>query len=221
MVFVGQHPDDLELVGGSTEGEAGGPHPVQLDAELVAIVDVVPVESDGLVQVSEDLRDVDGVEVRWGRRRVVGVRVAEEVPLVVELLGQVPEVGEADPEGVGEEDGAFEAVVGQEPVMELGPPILEGQLAGDLVKDLEARREAGLEGVVGQEPAGEAVKSGQCRQVDVGEGEVGQPATLLVDVVAGHLLEFAAEPVAEFGGGLLGEGDGDDFLDGNLFVDHQ
>ena len=74
--------------------------------------------------------------------------------------------------------------------------------------------------MLGQEASGEAVERGQRGEVDVGEGYVSTSASHRIGILAGHVLELAAEAVAEFSGRPLSERDGSDPLDGDAFVDH-
>ena len=73
----------------------------------------------------------------------------------------------------------------------------------------------------GEEAPGEAVERGQRGEVDVGAGGIGTLATDGVSIVASHVLESAAEAVAELGGRPFGERDGGDLLDGDTLVDHK
>ena len=75
--------------------------------------------------------------------------------------------------------------------------------------------------MLGEEAPGEAVERRQRGEVDIGEGGFGMLATDGVSVVAGHVLESAAEAVAELGGRPFGERDGGDLLDGDALVDHE
>ena len=74
--------------------------------------------------------------------------------------------------------------------------------------------------MLGQEASGEAVERGERGEVDVGKGYVGTLAPHRNWIVAGDVLELAAEAVTEFSGRPLSERDSGDPLDGDALVNH-
>ncbi|GIT77325.1 MAG: hypothetical protein Ct9H300mP31_18560 [Acidimicrobiaceae bacterium] len=167
MVVVGEDADRVGLVDGAAERGLGVSDSGQPDPEFVVLVDVIPVQGQGLVHVSQDPCDVHGVGFRRGRV------VSEEVPPVVERAGQFAEVVGTDAHGVGEQHGPGEVVVVEQSMLEVRPPIVEAEVAGHLVQQVEARRQAGLQRVVSEEATGEAVEGGERGEVHVGQGDLG------------------------------------------------
>ena len=86
------------------------------------------IEGDGLTHEADDGHDVHRLGFGWGGQGV------EEVPAVVEFTGQVSKVGQADAEGVGQEDGPGECIVTEEAALDVIPPVVEAELARDLVE---------------------------------------------------------------------------------------
>ena len=121
---------------------------------------------------------------------------------------------EADAAGGGQEQGVLDGGIGEQAVDETAPAVVEGDRRGDLVEHVDPRRQPGLDGVLGQQPLGEAVQRPDGGAVELVERR-GHPPR---HVVAGRRLrlqvvEAAADPVAQLGRGLLGERDGGHVLE--------
>ena len=89
-------------------------------------------------------------------------------------------------------------------VEEVLPPLVEGQLALQLVEHGEPRRQPGLDRELEQDPPGERVQRADRGVVERRRARRGAAPS------AARLAEPLAQPVAQLGGGLLGERDGGD-----------
>ena len=113
--------------------------------------------------------------------------------------------------GVGverEEQRALERGVVEQLVDEAGPALLERELRRDVVEHLDARREPGLDRVLGEEPLRERVQGGHRGAVELLERAAAARAPRRpCRRRAARSLERAADAVAQLGRGLLGERD--------------
>ena len=155
-------------------------------------------------------RDQRGeLDRRWVRRGALGP--SEEVPVVLEPLGDGPQLRVRDAELQPQRQGPLELGPFDELGVEGPEALVEVELGGDLVLHGDRRREPSLEGERGEHPLGEGVQRAQGGLVEVveGGGEARRGA-LLAD---GPLLERHPDAVAQLVGGLLRERDGGDRLD--------
>ena len=126
--------------------------------------------------------------------------------------GGLAQVVDLQAQGEGAEQGG----VGLgHPRVEPGVPrVVEDALARDLGRDLEAGVEAGLERPLAQERAGEGVDGGDGRALEVVRGREQALALGFVLRVLDRFLDAVAQAQLQLARGLLGEGDGDDAVEG-------
>ena len=173
---------------------------VELGAPVLYLVETQP---QLVVPGAAELRHLDelvgvaaqrvGVEA-GARRQHCGDAFVDKVPVAVEGHGQCPEVVEADAGGEREPQHGRGVGVLEQFGLELVVAPVGGDAGGDGVEDLDQRRQPGLDGVLGEDAAGERVQGADGGTVEVVER--------LVVTTAG---ELHAQPVTELGGGLLGE----------------
>ena len=135
--------------------------------------------------------------------------------------------------------------VGEQPVDEAAPPVVEGDGRRHLVEHLDAWRQPRLDGVLDQQPLGEAVERAdggavelaQCLDAAGGDGRAGAGRAVagpevelalagVAPGVAGAgalelVVEAPAHTVAQLGRGLLGERDGRDLVEARGAGDDQ
>ena len=181
--------------------------------ERVVVVGVVPLVAGARqlaherVESRRPLRGLDGF--RW----CLGLG---QVPVVVEGEGDDAQGVEPHPGRRGEQQRALDRVVGQQLVEKPGPTVVEGHRRRHLVEHLDPRRQPGLDGMLGEQPLGEAVQRADGGAVEVVEGA---GAAVGHGVVAGapgpfeRTFELAPDAVAQLAGRLLGEGDRGDGVD--------
>ncbi len=154
-------------------------------------------------------RHDEGVEGERGRVGDVERQpLGDQVPVVVEGGRDLLEVVELDAERHREEQHPFDARLAEQPLAERRPALLEGDLRLDLVHHLDGRRQARFDRVLAQQALGEGVEGADGGGVG---GVEGPPAAFPDDVVGtggGPALELDPHPVAQLGGGFLGERDG-------------
>ena len=95
---------------------------------------------------------------------------------------------------------------------DVGPPAVRGDLRGHVVEDVDEWRQSRLDRMLGQHPARERVQRADGGGVEVVEAGPRPRRTIpagLARVFQGH-----PHPVAQLGGGLLGERDGGDVRSG-------
>ena len=110
---------------------------------------------------------------RTGGGGSAGDVLGHEVPAPVEVQRHVAE--DLEPADLVEQEGEGLLVVGfglqpfvvEEDVDERGPALVEGELRGDLVGDLDPRRQAGGERVIREQPLGEGVERADRRAVQL------------------------------------------------------
>jgi len=206
---------DVQLSEQALEGEAVGAVGSSLEGlealDLLVGV-VVGVRAAGLEgrergdRVSESLLQGRG---GVGRPRL---RAAQHVALVGHADGGRLQVADLQAQGEGAEQrgiGRGHALV--EPGV---PGVVEDALARDLGRDLEAGVEAGLERALSQEGGGEGVDGGDGRALEVGGRRQEALALVLSLRALQGVLDALAQAQLQLAGGLLGEGDRDDAVEG-------
>ena len=119
--------------------------------------------------------DVPDVEQLDRRHRHADHLLGHEVPVALELERDVAEGLDRLANLQQEQQGLLvvgrggQCLVVEEPVDEGGPPVVEGQLRGDLVGDLHPRRQPGLQRLLGEEPLGEGVQGAHGGAVEIVE----------------------------------------------------
>ena len=198
--------EEVDLVGQRREPGQSGRDLVEAETELVGRI----TAGFGADLVHRSLGRPEQVvdRGRFGPR--FRDPLAHQVPVVAEGLGQRPQGVGAHPGGHEELDGPLEGRIGQKLVAEHGPALVEGHLGADLVEHLDARRQARLDRVLGQEPLGEGMEGADGGAVELVESGPAPGTGLPVGVRLGPLLQLAADAVAQLRPGLLGEGDGGD-----------
>jgi hypothetical protein len=171
---------------------------------------------DGAQRVVEQLLH------QWGLVSVGGDALLDEVPVRLERLGERVERLRSHPRGEEEEQGALEGGVGEEVVAERAPAPVELHLRADLVEHLDARRQSGLDRVLGEQALGEAVEGADGRAVELVERGAAPGAHVVGGRgVDGAGLERPADAVAQLRAGLLGERDRRDRPQLDLAVDDE
>ena len=137
------------------------------------------------------------------------LRLGDQVPVVVEHGGEVPQVLDPDAGGEGEQQAALEGRVVEEPVAEPPPALLEGDVGRHLVEDLDVRRHRRLDRVLGEDALCERVQGRDRGGVELVERHVDAPARVAAGGLGGlcGLLQGAAHAVAQLRRRLLGERD--------------
>ena len=165
------------------------------------------------------LGDVGGGD-RFGGRAAEHVG-AHEVPVAVEPDDDAAQVVEGDADRERELEGQRHLLVVEQLGADAGPPGLERDRGADLVEHAEQRRDAGLDGVLGEDALRERVQGADRGEVEPVERRLGALAHLVAGRVASGLLEAVAQPVAQLGRGPLGEGDRRDLLDRHAVLDDE
>ena len=147
----------------------------------------------------------------------------EPVPVLVELDRQPLEILEPQPERERSGEQRLVIGVGEEPVDETAPAFVEVDGRRHRIAHLEARRQAGFERELDEDPQGEAVERADGRIIDGVERieatsrPIGPPCRLAgrggCSRREGLPLEAPADAVAQLRGRLLGEGDGGELAD--------
>ena len=128
--------------------------------------------------------------------------------MLVQDARHASQMVEVDAQRQRREQDRLELRVGDERVEELPPALLEANRRLDVVDHLEPGWEPGLEGVLGENPLGEAVQRRERGVVDVVQGRPAPfPLVGREHRVGGALLEAGANAVAQLAGGGLGERD--------------
>ncbi len=135
----------------------------------------------------------------------------EQVPVVVEDLGDRPQLRKRDAAGERDEDRLLQLRIFEQAVDEATPPRGERDAGRDLVANLDAGRQAGLDRELGQQPLRERVQGADRCRIEIVD-------RLRAALAHGHrlaggasaLLELAPDAVTQLGRGLVGEGDGRD-----------
>ena len=136
------------------------------------------------------------------------VDAVEEVPVVVQELGDAAQVVEPGAAREQDQQRRLELGIVEEIVTGAPPPLVEREQRRDFVVDFDTRRQAGLDRERGEDPLRERVERADRGVVEVVEGVVAAIARDRVErVVAGAVLELRAHTIAELGRGLLGERD--------------
>ena len=150
--------------------------------------------------------------------------VLDEVPVGLEVLdhpaqparaAELPPLDELHELGRPQPRRDLAVGVVEQLVEQVLPALVERELALQLVEHGEARRQAGLDGELEQDAAGERVQRADRGVVEAVEGgltRVGSP---------GGSASTLAQAVAQLGGGLLGERDGGDGVDRHALVDER
>ena len=147
--------------------------------------------------------DIDRAELRSLASR------AEAVPVVVEDPGHLAQPTQREPEHQRPAEHLPEVGFGVEVVDQRHPAPVEADRGLDLVLHFEAGGQAGLEGELAEETAGEAVQRGDGDLVHVGQHRLHPAPSFVVEVEAiGLSLQLLPHPVPQLGRGGLGEGDG-------------
>ena len=156
-----------------------------------------------------DLANVDR------RERIGFVREAafEAVPVLVEPHGQRPDLVEPHCVHLKLQQRGAHLGLFEELIEEVAPADVEVDLRADVVEHLHAGRQTGLHRVLGQDPLREGVQRAHRGSVQLVQGRLGPLLTEIITSV--DALQAAADPVPQFGGSLLGEGDGRDVLHGH------
>ena len=124
-----------------------------------------------------------------------------QVPVAVEDSSQIPKVAHVEAQDSGQCQGVLLLGTVQQSVLELHPAVFE-RLSW---AHLEAGRQSGLDGVLGEDAQRESVKGGDGRAVKLIEGFG----------MGSRLGELLAQAVLQLGSRLLGERDGC-----NVFYSH-
>ena len=161
---------------------------------------------DDLAEFCQQQLDVDRRGLGGGAQAGV-----DEVPVVVEAVGQAAQLLEGDAELEGHQHREGVVRVAEQLVDDARPPLVEVDQRRHLVHDLDRRRQPGLDGVLDEDPLGEGVEGAQGGAVEVDECR--RRHRRLRSVAAGQVLEPAPHPVTQLGGGPVGEGDGGQVLD--------
>jgi hypothetical protein len=211
----GHAGQDRDPVGESTDVGGVG---AELVDELVLGVVGRAVGVDDRVEQAEQ---ASGRRCEGQRRRRVDA-CGDEVPVLVEPDGDPSEpLAQAEPVELQQLDQLRPAVdrtgrrrrVAEEAFEQIGPAVLVGEVALELVEHAEPRRQAGGDGELVEDPARERVERADRRMVERIERRL---VALLVEQVGGGVaraLQFVAEAAPEVGRGLLREGDGGDRSD--------
>ena len=147
--------------------------------------------------------------------------VLDEVPVGLEVLDHPAQglrpaerrpVEQLDELGGGQAGRWLAVGVVEQLVEEVLPAFVEGQLALQLVEDVEPRGQPGLDGELEQDAPGEGVQRADRRLVERLEG-AGAPSRRR------RRAELGADAVAQLGGRLLGERDRGDGVDRDALVD--
>ena len=194
----------------------------QQAAQRVVAVVAVRLLAAGLLHGSDDRRQPGLPLGQLGC--VGGCPLGHEVPVLVEGQGDLAQGGEPDPGGGEQQDRPGQRGIVQQVVDQLGPAVVEGDHRRHLVEHLDARRQARLDGVLGQDPLGEAVQRADGGGIEVVEGRLAALQRRGVAGTASALgggVEPATDPVAQLGGRLLGEGDRGDRTERLARVEHE
>ena len=150
---VGEQAERFGFVGAV---ELGPPvlHLVEPQPQLVVPGVAVPGHGDELVGLAAQRVDVEP----GPRRQRGGDAFVDEVPVAVERDGQRAEVIEADARGEREPQQRRGGSVVEQLGLQLVVAPVGGDAGGDGVEDLDQRRQPGLDGVLGEDAAGERVQ---------------------------------------------------------------
>ena len=103
----------------------------------------------------------------------LGHALLDEVPVLVERHRQRAERRGLHARGEEQEQRSLEVRVGEQLVAERGPATVELDAGADLVEHLDPRREAGLDGVLREDPLGERVQGADGGAVELVERGAG------------------------------------------------
>jgi hypothetical protein len=212
---LAEQPELGVLVAGRLDPAGPGLEVGELGQQLVVLGAASVALGDDRIDVGQQAVEPAGpVRDLAGRRRGA---VAGEVPVLVEGERDQPQAVGTDAARGGQEERALDRRVGEQLVEEAAPPVVERHRRRDLVQHLDARWEARLDRVLAEDALGEAVERPDRGAVEVVERGaaagrplgVGRAARAARGIGAVGQLggQRSADPVAQLGRCLLGEGD--------------
>ena len=204
---LAEQVEAVEVVGRAAQDVGPPGEPVDVLEELVLRDTTVHEAGSRLLERRHDRPQVDGGGRRPDPRRRGG-RGTQPFVVLVQDACDPAQVVEVDAQRQRREQDRLELRVGDERIEELAPALLEAHGRLDVVDHLEPGWEPGLEGVLGENPLGEAVQRRERGVVDVVERGPAVFAFVGCEHRVGRaLLEAGADAVAQLARGGLGERD--------------